>query len=152
MGSNHLTRHLKASRSDVFRALLDPEAVQQWMVPNGMTSEVHEFEAREGGVFRISLTYDDPKQAGKTIGPTDTFHGRFAKVIPDSKIVQVVEFQSDDPAMKGKMTITYLLQDRDDGTDVTGIHEDLPPGLSEADNELGWSMSMDKLAKLVERR
>lgn len=122
------------------------------MVPDGMASEVHEFEAREGGAFRISLTYDDPHQVGKTSGPTDTFHGRFAKVVPDSEIVQVVEFQSDDPAMKGEMTITYLLEERDDGTDLTGIHEDLPPGLSVADNELGWSMSMDKLAKLVERR
>ena len=121
------------------------------MVPDGMTSEVHEFEGREGGVFRISLTYDDPQQAGKTSGPTDTFLGRFAKVVPDSEIVQVVEFQSDDPSMKGEMKITYLLEDRDGGTDVTGIHEDLPPGLSGADNELGWSMSMDKLAKLVER-
>jgi uncharacterized protein YndB with AHSA1/START domain len=152
MGSTHLTRHLKASRSDVFRALLDPEAVQQWMVPDGMTSEVHEFEAREGGVFRISLTYDDPQQAGKTSGATDTFRGRFAKVVPDSKIVQVVEFQSDDPAMQGEMTITYLLEDRDGGTNVTGIHEDLPSGLSVTDNKLGWSMSMGKLAKLVERR
>jgi uncharacterized protein YndB with AHSA1/START domain len=46
VGSNQLTRHLKAARSDVFRALLDPEAVQQWMVPDGMASEVHEFEGR----------------------------------------------------------------------------------------------------------
>ena len=115
-----------------------------------MTSEVHEFEGREGGVFRISLTYDDSQQAGKTSGPTDTFQGRFAKVVPESEIVQVVEFQSDDPAMKGEMTITYLLEERDGGTDVTGIHENLPPGLSATDNELGWSMSMDKLANLVE--
>ena len=150
MGSTQLTRHLKASRSDVFSALLDPEAVRQWMVPDGMASEIHEFEGREGGVFRISLTYDDPQQAGKTSGSTDTFRGRFAKVIPDSRIVQVVEFQSDDPAMKGEMTITYLLEERDGGTDLTGIHEDLPPGLSATDNELGWSLSMDKLAKLVE--
>jgi uncharacterized protein YndB with AHSA1/START domain len=150
MGSTNLTRHLKASRSDVFRALLDPAAVRQWMVPGGMTSEVHEFEGHEGGVFRISLTYDDPQQAGKTSGPTDTFQGRFAKVVPESEIVQVVEFQSDDPTMKGEMTITYLLEERDGGTAVTGIHEDLPPGLSVTDNELGWSMSMDKLAKLVE--
>ena len=152
MGSNRLTRLLKAPRSDVFRALLDPEAVQQWMVPDGMTSEVHEFEAREGGVFRISLTYEDPQQTGKTSGTTDTFHGRFAKVVPESEIVQVVEFESDDPAMKGQMKITYLLEDRDGGTEVTGIHEDLPPGLSVADNELGWSMSMSKLATLLERR
>jgi len=30
------------------------------MVPEGMTSEVHAFDARDGGEFRISLTYDTP--------------------------------------------------------------------------------------------
>lgn len=120
------------------------------MVPDGMDSEIHRFDGREGGTFRISLTYRDPAQTGKTSGPTDTFQGRFVKIADDTEIVQVVEFQSDDPAMRGEMTITYLLEDRDGGTDVTGIHEHLPPGLSVADNELGWSMSMDKLAKLVE--
>jgi hypothetical protein len=36
------------------------------------------------------------------------------------------------------------------GTDLVGLHENLPPGVSPADNELGWSMSIDKLARLVE--
>ncbi len=31
-----------------------------------------------------------------------------------------------------------------------GVHEGLPPGLSVADNELGWRMSLGKLAALVE--
>jgi len=30
------------------------------------------------------------------------------------------------------------------------VHENLPPGLSPADNELGWTMSIAKLAALVE--
>jgi hypothetical protein len=48
------------------------------------------------------------------------------------------------------MTITYLLADADDGTDLVGVHEHLPPGVPPADNETGWTMSMDKLARLVE--
>ncbi|MGH9136794.1 MAG: hypothetical protein ACRD0G_07065 [Acidimicrobiales bacterium] len=31
-----------------------------------------------------------------------------------------------------------------------GLHENLPPGVPPADNELGWSMSIEKLARLVE--
>ena len=31
-----------------------------------------------------------------------------------------------------------------------GVHEGLPPGLSAADNALGWQMSLGKLAALVE--
>jgi uncharacterized protein YndB with AHSA1/START domain len=147
-----LTRHLRAPRALVYRALLDAEAVQQWMVPDSMTSHVHSFDPREGGTFRISLTYGMPTTAGKTSAQTDTFHGRFIKLVPDTEVVQALEFETDDPPMKGEMTITYALADASDGTDLTGVHENLPPGVSPADNELGWSMSIGKLAKLVENR
>jgi len=152
VSETRLDRHIRAPRSKVYRALLDPDAVQRWMVPDGMTSEVHEFDAREGGTFRISLTYDEPTTAGKTSAQTDTFHGRFVRLVPDREVVQAVEFESDDPAMQSVMTITYVLVDDGDGTTVTGTHEDLPPGVAPADNELGWHMSMDKLAHLVEPR
>ena len=130
--------------------MLDPESVQHWMVPDQMTSRVHSFEAREGGTFRISLTYDSPTTAGKTNAQTDSFQGRFVRLVPDTEVVQAVEFESTDPEMGGEMTITYTLADADGGTDVVGVHENLPPGVSPADNELGWSMALKKLAKLVE--
>ena len=51
MATNHTyaRRHVNASRESVYRALLDAQAVTTWMVPEGMTSHVHEFDAREGG-------------------------------------------------------------------------------------------------------
>jgi uncharacterized protein YndB with AHSA1/START domain len=132
--------------------LLDAADVQQWMVPDGMTSQVHTFDAREGGRFRISLTYDMPTDTGKTTAQTDSHHGRFVRLVPDTEVVQVVEFETDDPSLKGEMTITYSLTETDDGTELVGVHENLPPGVPPADNELGWRMSLDKLAKLVEGR
>lgn len=116
-----------------------------------MTSQIHEFEARQGGTFRISLTYELPTNAGKTTAQTDTFHGRFVTLLPDTKVVELVEFDTDDPSMQGEMTITYEFAEVDGGTLLTGVHEDLPPGVSPADNELGWRMSIDKLAALVEQ-
>jgi uncharacterized protein YndB with AHSA1/START domain len=144
------TRHIRAPRARVYRALLDAESVRHWMVPDGMTSEIHAFDGREGGEFRISLRYDQPTTAGKTDAQTDTFHGRFARLVPDTEVVQVVEFESADPTMAGEMTITYSLVERDGGTDVVGTHDNLPRGVAPEDNELGWQMSMDKLAALVE--
>ena len=145
-----LQRRVEAPPAAVYAALLDAAAVQRWMVPDGMSSEVHAFDGREGGTFRISLTYDDPSAAGKTTRATDTFSGRFARLVPDREVVQVVEFETDDPALRGQMTITYLLEPDGDGTVVTGRHDDLPPGVSASDNELGWRMSLEKLARLVE--
>ena len=155
MGTTELARTIAAPRHAVYAALLDPDLVQRWMVPDDMTSEVHEFEPVEGGSFRISLTYDSADGAGKSGGNTDTFHGTFARLVPDHEVVQVVEFESDDPSMQGEMTITYQLTDAGladgaIGTMVTGSHEGLPPGVSIEDNQLGWRMSMDNLAALVE--
>ena len=152
MSTTRLTRHIGAPRSAVYRTLLDRDAVQRWMVPDGMTSQVHHFEPHEGGTFRISLTYDAPAGTGKTDARTDTHHGRFVRLVPDTEVVQVVEFESSDPAMQGEMTITYALADAPDGgTDLVGIHEDLPAGVRPEDNELGWSISIGKLARLVEQ-
>jgi uncharacterized protein YndB with AHSA1/START domain/SAM-dependent methyltransferase len=151
VGDTRLIRHIRAPRRRVYEALLDAEAVRRWMVPDSMTSHVHLFEARPGGEFRVSLTYDARTSDGKTSGQTDTYHGRFVSLVPDTEVVQVVEFETDDPALRGEMTITFTLADAyDGGTSLTGLHQDLPPGVAEADNELGWSMSLDKLAKLVE--
>jgi uncharacterized protein YndB with AHSA1/START domain len=141
---------VNAPRATVYRALLDARAVATWMVPNGMTSKVHAFEPREAGAFRISLTYDEPTATGKTSAHTDTYHGGFVKLVPNEQVVEVVEFETTDPAMQGEMKITITLADADGGTDILAVHEGLPPGLSPADNELGWRMSLDKLAALVE--
>jgi uncharacterized protein YndB with AHSA1/START domain len=63
------------------------------MVPEGMTSLVHEFDPRVGGKFRISLTYDDPGALGKTSTHTDTYHGRFAQLVPDERVVEASSFE-----------------------------------------------------------
>ncbi|MGH3649828.1 MAG: SRPBCC family protein [Acidimicrobiia bacterium] len=149
MSTTRVTRHIEASRSAVYNALIDPAAVEQWMVPEGMTSTIHSFEAREGGSFRISLTYDASTGTGKTDPQTDTFHGRFVELVPDTKVVQVIEFESEDPSMTGEMTITYTLSDDGGGTDLVGVHQGLPPGVRPEDNEVGWRMSLNKLAQLV---
>ena len=150
MASTRLLQHIRAPRARVYRALLDPEAVAQWMVPDGMTSEVHAFDAREGGTFRISLTYDAPGGAGKTTAHTDSYHGRFIALSAGERVIEVVEFETPDPALHGEMTITITLADADGGTDLVAVHDGLPPGLSPADNETGWRRSLAKLAALVE--
>lgn len=150
MSSTRISLRVKAPRASVYRALLDARSVATWMVPTGMTSHVHAFDAREDGAFRISLTYDAPTGTGKTTAHTDTYHGRFVKLVPDEQVVEVVEFETADPAMQGEMTITITLADADGGTDILAVHDGLPPGLSTDDNEVGWRMSLAKLAELVE--
>jgi uncharacterized protein YndB with AHSA1/START domain len=142
---------VNAPRSRVYRALLDARAVATWKVPTGMTSHVHEFDAWEGGSFRISLTYDAPTRTGKTTAHTDTYRGRFVKLVTNEQVVEVVEFETTDPELRGEMTITISLADADGGgTDVLALHGGLPPGVPIADNEAGWREALAKLAALVE--
>ncbi|SEU16504.1 Activator of Hsp90 ATPase homolog 1-like protein [Stigmatella erecta] len=117
-----------------------------------MTSHVHAFDPREGGLIRISLTYDMPTGTGKTTAHTDTYHGRFVKLVKDEQVVEVVEFETEDPALRGEMTLTLTLTDADGGTEVLAVHEGLPRGVPPADNETGWRLSLARLAALVEAR
>lgn len=150
MNSTRIHCHLNAPREKVYAALIDPDAIPRWRVPEGMRCRVHTFKAWEGGAFRVSLTYDAPTATGKTTPHTDTYHGRFVELVPNERVVEVVEFETDDPALQGEMTITTTLAEADGGTELTAVHEGLPPGLSPADNELGWRMSLAKLAAFVE--
>ncbi|MFI6763629.1 SRPBCC domain-containing protein [Micromonospora sp. NPDC050417] len=145
-----MSQHVAAPRSAVYRALLDPDAIAQWRVPDGMSSQVHEFEAREGGSFRVSLTYDSPEAAGKSTPHTDTYHGRFLQLVTDERVVEVVEFETTDPAMLGTMTMTTTLTDSGGGTDVLVVHEGIPDGVAAHDNETGTRMALANLARLVE--
>jgi uncharacterized protein YndB with AHSA1/START domain len=149
MSVTRVIQYIKAPRETIYRALVDPNAIAIWKVPTGMTCHVHAFDARVGGEFRISLTYDAPTGVGKTTAHTDTYHGRFAELVPNERVVEIDEFETEDPALRGEMKITIQLVDKDGGTEVVGVHEGLPPALSGADNELGWRMALEKLASFV---
>jgi uncharacterized protein YndB with AHSA1/START domain len=148
--STRTRRHVNAPRATVYRALLDARAVAIWMVLMGMTSHVHAFDAREGGLFRISLTYDEPTGTGKTTAHTDTYHGQFVKRVPNEQVIEVMAFETADAAMGGEMLVTFTLTDAGGGTDVLAVHDNVPPGVSPADNATGWRMALDKLAAFVE--
>lgn len=151
MASIQISRHIRAPRAKVYATLLNEQAVPKWKVPDGMTCQVHAFDPREGGAFRISLTYHAPTGTGKSSAHTDTYHGRFVKLVPNEQVVEVDEFETEDPALQGEMTITFTLADAaNGGTDLHAVHEGLPPGVSPADNEYGWRISLGKLAALVE--
>ncbi|ONH61484.1 polyketide cyclase [Frankia sp. CcI49] len=151
MYSLRLSCPLAAPRATVYRALIDPAAIVRWRFPDGMSARLHEFDAREGGAFRISLTYDRPDAAGKTAGNTDTYRGHFVRLVPDEQVVEELAFESADPALGAPMTMTTTLSDTDDGgTLVVIVHDGIPDAIPAADNETGTRMALDRLRALVE--
>ncbi|MFS4097982.1 SRPBCC domain-containing protein [Streptomyces sp. AF1A] len=149
MYATRVTRHVQAPPRSVYRALTDPEAIAAWRVPDHMTAHVHVFEAREGGAFRVSLSHDDGSGTGKSGDGTDTYRGHFAALVPDSQVVEVLAFETDDAALAAPMTLTTTLTPAGGGTDVEILHEGVPDGIPREDNERGTRMALDRLARLV---
>jgi uncharacterized protein YndB with AHSA1/START domain len=146
---------IKAPREVIYQAFLDADAVASWLSPDGMKGHVDVLEPHVGGKLRMSLTYLDQKDRpqGKTSDDVDTSEGTFVELIPNEKIVQVFEFESDQPEFAGEMRITWSLVDAkvDGETEVTVLMEDIPEGIRLEDNELGSRQSLQKLAAYVER-
>jgi uncharacterized protein YndB with AHSA1/START domain len=150
--STQVSRTIKAPRASVYRACLDPRALATWRAPDNMQAQVHEFDAREGGTYRMSLTYQNLEHSpgGKTSNDTDTFRGRFVELVAFRKIVEEVEFEAPDPAFSGQMRITTSLADTGEGTEVTILCQEIPVGIRPEDNEIGCQSSLRNLAALLE--
>lgn len=150
MYATRVSCRVNAPRAAVYRMLVDADALARWRVPEGMSSEVHAFDAREGGAFRISLTYDLPTGTGKSGSHTDTYHGRFLELVPDERVVEEFAFETGDPALRGTMTMTTTLTDVAGGTEVVVLHEGIPDAVPADQNEEGTRMALAHLARLVE--
>ncbi|WP_276356142.1 SRPBCC family protein [Cohnella caldifontis] len=50
-----VTRVFDAPRELVYRVWTDPNHLTQWWGPKGFTNTTHEFEARQGGVWRYTM-------------------------------------------------------------------------------------------------
>jgi uncharacterized protein YndB with AHSA1/START domain len=73
------------------------------------------------------------------------------QLVPNERVVEVDEFETADPAMRGEMSITITLSDaQGGGTNLVAVHNGLPPRVSAADNEAGWQSALARLAELVE--
>jgi uncharacterized protein YndB with AHSA1/START domain len=150
MYSQTATQLVRAPRGAVYAALLDPRATETWRVPDDMVARVAEWEPVEGGRFRVSLTYRAEERTGKTEGATDTYAGEFTTLVPDEQVIERIEFETDDPDLKGAMTMTWTLSEVEGGTQVDLLHEGLPDVVPPEDNATGTRMSLTKLAAYVE--
>lgn len=146
------SRLIAAPSPTIYRAFVDPDAWIQWLPPQGMTGRIYEFNARPGGTYRMALTYrdEDHPNAGKFSDDTDMVRGRFLELIPNERVVQLVIFESDDPAFTGEMTMTWRLSPAAAGTEVSITCENVPEGIRKEDHDTGLRSTLENLAKFVE--
>jgi uncharacterized protein YndB with AHSA1/START domain len=76
--------------------------------------------------------------------------GRFLELVPNECLVELVEFESDDPAFAGAMTITTTLAPVSGGTEVTVLCENVPSGIRPSDHQAGLTSTLKNLAAFTE--
>ena len=146
------SRVVAAAVDSVYAALVDPEALVAWLPPVGMTGSFDRFDARPGGSYRLVLTYQEAATSrGKATADSDVVESRFLELSPGRRVVQAVDFVSDDPAFSGTMTMTWALSPDGDGTRVAIRADDVPPGISPDEHVAGMESSLANLAAHLER-
>jgi len=145
--TDRASRVIPAPPERVYAAFVDPEALASWLPPEGMRARFERFDPRPGGSYRLVLTYADASRArGKATADSDVVEARFVDVVPEVRVVQEVDFVSDDPAFAGTMTMTWEVTAVDEGTRVDITADDVPDGISAEDHAVGLASSLANLA------
>lgn len=143
MAGNSVSLHriIKAVPEKVFRAFSEPDAYKWWIPPYGFLCEVHQFDFKVGGSFRMSFK-------NFTTGNSHSFGGKVLEIIPNELIRYSDKF--DDPNLEGELTTTIWLKKVLVGTELKVVQEGIPAVIPVEMCYLGWQESLDKLTKLVE--
>ena len=144
-------RWIDATPAAIFQAFAEASSLERWLPPGDMTGTMVRFDFRAGGSYRLRLTYRDPREArGKTTDDTDEVGVRWVAIEPDRRLVQEVDFASDDPAFAGTMRMTWTFRPDGAGTTVAVRAEHVPEGIRPEDHQVGLESSLANLARFVE--
>lgn len=144
-------REVTADPSRVYAAFVDPDALLRWLPPRDMVGRFEHFECRAGGSYRLVLTYDAVGgAAGKAGDGTDIVDARFVELVPNERVVQEIDFTSDDPAFAGTMRMTWSIEPSPTGSHVKIRAEQVPPGISAAEHAVGLASSLGNLAAYLD--
>lgn len=129
-----LSLMIDAPRADVFRALIEPEAIGRWFdAPAAVV------DPRPGGRYQLGWKYEID---GRPVegGPT-----RILELVPDRKLVLDWPDWRGDATVTGQ-TITFDLADEGPGTRLTFVHAGFERAADISDYPFGWRYFLDKFA------
>lgn len=91
-------RSYRATLTEVWELWTTKEGFESWWGPQGFRADVHEIEARVGGVLRYDMVADTPEmvEAMRKMGqpPLHAVHARFTELAPRTHLVltSVIDF------------------------------------------------------------
>ena len=145
------SRLIYAAPSDIYQAFAQIGSLEQWLPPEDMTGEIVHFDFRVGGSYRMRLTYKDAHDGlGKTSDDSDEVQAQLVSLKPGQRVVQEINFESDDPSFVGTMRMTWTFEPSDGGTCVTVCAENVPVGIRPEDHQAGLDSTLANLARFIE--
>lgn len=141
--SLEIKRFINAPRDRVYAAWTDPAQLRQWFGPEKVQTRNLTADARVGGKFRWDLTNSE--------GEKMTCRGEYRELQPGKKIVFTWQWDNDEDWENHISVVTVELSDRDSGTELRLIHEQLPNEQSRDGHTGGWNSALDKLEKFFSR-
>lgn len=145
------SRLISASPGAIYRAFAEPGTMERWLPPGNMTGKILHFDFREGGSYRMRLTYTElPQQQAKTSEDSDEVEVHLTKLEDGQRIEQEVIFNSEEPAFSGIMRMIWTFQPEGNKTLVTVRAENVPEGIRPEDHKAGLNSSLANLAAFVE--
>ncbi len=127
-------RILPATRHRVFQAWIEPEALEHWFRPLGMSVTVSKLDARVGGSFCF-----DVEDGNSTIGT-------YLHIVPPEKLVFT---WSGGAAPDRETVVTLDFFDLGTMTEVVLTHERLSTSVIHDSFQAGWQSVFDALTEFL---
>ena len=130
-----LSMHVEAPPAKVFRALIEPECLNQWMAKDASV------EPRVGGSWDLGWTPPEERT-----GPGM----EILELIPDEKLtVSWPDWRGDTSVPT--QSVTWELEEVDGGTQVTLIHSGFVRAVDVSDYPFGWGHFLGQLKGVAEK-
>lgn len=142
-----ISRRVRSSRANIWRAWSDPALLREWWCPRPWTTEVRQFDMRPGGNFHTTMRGPD--------GETSDNPGSFLEVMPLERIVFSSLMTAGWRPQTPWMPFTAVISLADDGDDTRYVATVMHPddATRNQHEEMGfyegWGICIDQLEALA---
>lgn len=139
-----LARVIEAPRSVAYAAWADPDQIQKWFGPEGMTIETREIELRPGGRWRFDMVAPDGFR----------YSNRMVFLRMEAPSLIEVEHGSDQDDDPGRFRMAVTFDEQGNGKTVVTLRQ-MHPSKAQREATIGFgaveygAQTLDKLARHV---
>lgn len=128
-----IRRTFDTSPEHIFRIFTEPDKLEQWFVPEGMTAQVHTLELAPYGAFTVSW-FDGESRINN--------EGTFVEVVENERLCWVEDTDG------GESRVTIDFQDVNNGAEVVLTHQ-LPDPEIVNDAAEGWADLFENIENIL---